>query len=118
MVSFALANLTDDVFTFNAVGCAAFNKIDRNEALKYVHATTVIILQYGHVYRDGDTIGDEDGPVKLRLRHCAEAVNRFQTDTWMLFHAASVLNDVETSGERPRQSATASVDNRVRREDG
>jgi hypothetical protein len=126
-INYAVTYLTQDVFTINTIGCAAFNghevcmpavKTDRTEALQYVHGATVMMLQYGHVYRDGDTMGVEDGSIKLRIRHGAEGVQNFQTDTWLLFHPASVLDDVETFGERPRQPAPPGIDNSKRGEEG
>ncbi len=126
-INYPVAALTETTFTVNTIGCAAFNghevcmpavRLDPKEAMQHVFAATVMMLEYGHEYRDGDTMGDEEGTLKLRLRHCAEGVHGFQTDTWTLFHPNSVLDEHETFGDRPRSPPPPGVDNRLRGDEG
>jgi hypothetical protein len=126
-INFTVTELTEKTFTANTIGCAAFNghevcmpvvRLDPSEAFKHVYAATVMMLEYGHEYRDGDTMGDEEGTLKLRIRHCAEGVHGCQTDTWFLFHPNSVLDELETFGERPRRPPPPGVDNTFRGDEG
>ncbi len=85
--------------------------ITPNEAGMYVASAACLLLERGHTFRDGDTLGlDSGGPV-IRVRHAAEGFAGFQTDHWVLIHPDSHIDEMAQFGPRPRQPAPPGVDN-------
>jgi hypothetical protein len=117
----------DGRFTIFTIGCAAFNgheivlpsvKMDRTEALGYVYSAVTMLLEYGHEFRDGNTMGDEEQRLKIRIRHCAEGFEGSQTDQWVLFHPSSSVDDVKMFGEREGTPPPPGYDNSIRGDAG
>lgn len=98
--------------TAHTIGVAAFTghelmvpqaRIEPGEALRWTYAATILHLQYGNEYIDGDTLGLEgDDSVKLRIRHAPEGTGG-ETDTWVFLHPTSPLapREEELFGKRP-----------------
>lgn len=104
-----------------AVGMAAFNghevcfpsaPVEPLYAAKYVFCAMAIILERGHVFRDSDTIGVENGDERLRIRLLKEG-EQAQTDTWVIIHPNSSLNELAMFGDRPLPPAPPGHDNRI-----
>jgi hypothetical protein len=122
-----LAAEGDGRFTIFTIGCAAFNghefvlpsvRMDRVEALGYVYSAVTMVLEHGHEFRDGNTMGDEEQRLKIRIRHCPEGTQGAQTDQWVLFHPSSSLDDIRMFGEREGQPPPPGYDNGIRGDQG
>lgn len=99
--------------TVHTVGVAAFTgheillplaRIEPAQAAELVCGATVLYLQYGNAFNDGDTLGPEgDAALKLRIRHAPEGALGLQTDNWVLLHPRSTLapREEELFGKRP-----------------
>lgn len=117
----------DGRFTIFTIGCAAFNgheivlpsvKMDRTEALGSVLNAVIMLLEYGHDFRDGNTMGDEKQDLRIRIRHCLESKHGSQTDQWYLFHPSSSIDDIKLFGEREGRPPPAGHDNTIRGDEG
>ncbi len=106
--------------TVDTIGMAAFNgheirlplaRLSPAEAAKHVVGALTLFLEFGNTFSDGDTIGGEDDPIKLRLRHVAEGDHGMQTDTWVLLHPATTLDEQRDFGPQPGQPPPPGIDN-------
>lgn len=102
------------------VGMAAFNghevcfpsaPVEPLYAAKFVYCAMAIILERGHVFRDSDTIGVENGDERLRIRLLKEG-EKAQTDTWVILHPKSSINELATFGDRSLPPPPPGLDNR------
>ncbi|MGL5009497.1 MAG: hypothetical protein ACRC6I_06410 [Paracoccaceae bacterium] len=113
--------------TVNTSGLAAFTgseicmpvtRIAPGKAAEWVYAAAVMVTQLGHKFVDGDTMGPEDKPDRLRLRFVPEGKHGMQTDTWMLIHADCTLDEFAMFGDRSRPPPPKGVDNSIRGDAG
>jgi hypothetical protein len=116
-----------DLITMNTIGLAAFTgteivmpktRLPAGDAAKWVHAAAVMLVELGHTFVDGDTLGPEGQPDRVRLRFAREGRHGMQTDCWFLFHPNCTLNELELFGARSRPPAPAGVDNSIRSDSG
>jgi hypothetical protein len=116
-----------DLVTVNTIGLAAFTgteivmpktRLPAGDAAKWVHAAAVMLVELGHKFVDGDTLGPEGSPDRVRLRFSKEGQHGMQTDTWVLFHPNCALDEFEMFGERSRPPAPKGVDNSIRSDNG
>jgi hypothetical protein len=116
-----------EMTTVNTIGLAAFTgtevvmaktKLPPAEAVKWVHAAAVMLVELGHKFVDGDTLGPEGQPDRVRLRFAKEGLHGMQTDCWFLIHPDSAVDEFELFGERSRPPAPKGVDNSIRSENG
>ncbi len=116
-----------DLVTVNTIGLAAFTgtevampktRLPAGDAAKWVHSAAVMLAQYGHKFVDGDTLGPDHLPDKVRLRFAPEGKHGMQTDTWVLFHPNCMLDEMAMFGERSRPPAPAGVKNQIRGDEG
>jgi hypothetical protein len=108
-----------------SIGLAAFTghevivplaRVEPKDAAMWVFALAKMLVEHAHVYRDSDTVGVEGDDLKLRIRHCPEGRQGMQTDTWVLLHPTSTVDEITMFGARSNQPAPPGVDN-TRRSD-
>lgn len=116
-----------DLVTVNTIGLAAFTgteiimpktRLLPGDAAKWVHSAAVMLVELGHQFVDGDTMGPEGQPDRVRLRFAKEGQHGMQTDMWVLFHPNCALDEFAMFGDRSRPPAPKGVDNSIRSEDG
>ena len=83
----------------------------------YVQGAIYLLLSGGNGFTDGDTMGVENGDERIRIRFLEEGPNA-QTDSWVLIHPSSKLDEMAMFGERANPPPPPGVDNSRRpRED-
>ncbi|MBN2629696.1 MAG: DUF4261 domain-containing protein, partial [Rhodobacteraceae bacterium] len=93
-------------------------RIPPRDAVQYVYSACVMMLERGHKFRDGDTMGLEGSSEKLRIRFLGEGVCGVQTDVWALLHPTFPLDEEDMFGPRLMRPAPQDTDNNRRGEDG
>ncbi len=111
--------------TAGTIGLAAFNGhelvmpqacIPGPEAAQWIYGAVRMMLEAGHEFGDGNTMGVEGEGKPIRIRHVKEgALNgEAQTDQWVFFHESSLLDDEKLLGPRALQPPPPGYDNEVR----
>lgn len=107
--------------TCGSVGVAAFNghevsfaaaPVVPGYAAEKVIGAVTLLLACGNTFVDSDTIGDENGDERIRIRFMEEGPD-WQTDSWVLIHPDSSIDEFAVFGERSRPPAPTGVDNRI-----
>ncbi|MEO1292280.1 MAG: hypothetical protein AAFV62_05530 [Pseudomonadota bacterium] len=113
-------------FSCGLVGMAAFNghevalasaPVGPDVATQYVMGAAYLLLAGGSVFKDSDTIGLDGSGLQLRIRLLPEGVQA-QTDTWILVHPESPLDEAALFGAQTHPPAPPGVDARKRPEKG
>lgn len=106
------------------IGMAAFNghevlmplvRAEPPEVVKWVFGATILLLEYGHEFKDSNTLGLEgETDPKIRIRHMSEGMMDVQTDVWALIHPNSTVDEIAVFGERTGTPPPPGYDNSVR----
>ena len=88
-------------------------RLDTDDAAEWVAVTVRMLMESDHVFRDGDTLGVEGGGRPIRIRHLAAGQLGMHTDTWALFHEASLLDDRAHCGIPQRKKVADAPENIV-----
>lgn len=108
------------------IGMAAFNghefdyfwaPVEPIEAVQSVLGGAHLLLEQGHVFKDGDTLGIEDEQDRLILRHRSEGKNA-QTDQWVIVHPRCPYDMTKEFGPNPAIPPPPGVDNIAKGERG
>ncbi|MEM9343440.1 MAG: hypothetical protein AAGA87_10385 [Pseudomonadota bacterium] len=109
--------------TVGTIGLAAFNghelvmpqvQLPAGDAAHWIYMTVRMLLEAGHEFADGNTLGVEGQGKPIRIRLVAEgAETGGQTDQWFLFHEASLLDDEKVLGPRGGRPPPPGVDNSI-----
>ena len=108
--------------TVGTIGLAAFNGrelvmpqvcIPPSDSAQWIYGVTRMLLEADHVFRDGDTLGSERDHKPIRIRDVREGEQGCQTDTWMLFHESSLLDDETLLGKRGGTPPTPDMDTSI-----
>jgi len=100
-------------------GMAAFNghelhfapaPVDLSTAHSLCRAPAFMLLEAGSQFHDSDTMGLEGTDQKIRIRLQPEGPE-VRTDTWVLIHPQSSMDERAVFGERTREPAPPGVDN-------
>lgn len=106
--------------TISTIGMAAFNgheivvphaRIPAKEAAVLASCAVSMLLDANHEFGDGNTMGFDEDDKSVRIRHVEEGHLGLQTDTWMLFHSSSKLDDEDLLGERKLRPPPPGYDN-------
>ncbi len=111
--------------TAGTIGLAAFNghellmpqaRVTGPEAGKWMYGAVRMMLEAGHEFGDGNTMGVEGEGKPIRIRHVKEGGldGQAQTDTWVFFHETSLLDDEKLLGERELAPPPPGFNNEVR----
>ena len=121
-ISFQLTgDMVDDVPHHGCLswGMSAFNAheiylapapVDLPSTQRLAVGTAFMLLEGGSQFHDSDTIGLEGTDEKIRIRLQAEGPES-RTDTWVLIHPQSSMDEMAVFGKRSRQPAPPGVDN-------
>jgi len=109
--------------TVGTIGLAAFNghelvmpqvRLPAGDAAHWIYMTVRMLLEAGHEFADGNTLGVEGEGKPIRIRHLTEGSEHGgQTDQWFLFHEASLLDDEKILGPRGGRPPPAGMDNSI-----
>ncbi len=113
--------------TVSSIGFAAFTgreitmplaRVPPSDAGRWVFSAMTMVMEYGHILRDSDTIGPEEEIVRVQVRYWPEGLFEAQVDMWALLHPNSVFGarafEEKTFGPRQRKPAPAGLDNSIR----
>ncbi len=109
--------------TVGTIGMAAFlghevvmplARVPAGDAAMWVFGAVKLLIERGHVFRDSNTLGFEEGAEKLRIRHAIEGMMDLQTDHWVLLHSTSAVDEIAVFGKRTGTPPPAGFDNSVR----
>lgn len=84
------------------------------DTARWVVGAARLLMERGHEFRDGDTLGLDTGGPPIRIRDAAEGSHGFQTDHWVLIPVDSHMDEMAVFGPRPRPPAPEGVDNIIR----
>ncbi len=93
-------------------------RVSSVEALKWVHSATTMVLEYGHEFKDSNTIGPEDTDEKLRIRFWPEGHMGAQTDMWALIHPNYSRDEISDFGPRTGEPPPPGYDNTIKGQEG
>lgn len=88
--------------------------VDMQTAVRYVMGACYLLLERGNEFVDSDTLASEGGGESIRIRFAPEGMLGAQTDTYVLIHPKSSVNEMDVFGERSRPPAPPGIDNTQR----
>jgi len=106
-------------FGCQSIGMAAFNGFESHfamapvepaEAASYAYSVCHMLLDGGSAFMDSDTMGVENSDEQIRIRLLQEGA-KVQTDTWVLLHPQSPIDEKSVFGERSGQPPPPGTDN-------
>lgn len=111
-----------ELWSASTIGLAAFTGHEINVPRAPVEPAVIgditgavarMLVEADHMFRDSDTVGGEDDPLKWRIRHLPEASDGPQTDTWVLLHPEADVDEEGVFGPRSLPPAPEGFDNSV-----
>ena len=110
-------------FACGSVGVAAFlgfevafamAPVRPEDACKQVFGACHLLLERGHKFNDSDTIGMEGCSDRLRIRFVKEGDHGVQTDSYIILHPHSSVDETSMFGERTGITPPEGYDNTVK----